>query len=60
MSIRAREVRSPRNAEVKTSSLAPAARSSDSTAERRFIRAAHNGVTKTTRSNATPVTLTGR
>jgi len=45
---------------VKTSSLAPAAMSSDSTAERRFIRAAHSGVTNITRSNATPVALTGR
>jgi len=48
------------NAEVKTSSWAPAAKSSDSTAERRFIRAAHSGVTNITRSNAIPVTPTGR
>ena len=45
VSIRASEVRSPRNAEVKTSSWAPAVKSSDSTAERCFIRAAHSGVT---------------
>ena len=57
---RASEPRSPVNAAVKTSSLAPAARSSDSTAERRFIRDAHSGVTKITRSNACPVTPTGR
>ena len=60
VSIRASEPRSPMNAEVKTSSRAPAARSSDSTAERRFIRDAHSGVTKITRSNAGPVTPTGR
>ena len=58
VSIRVSEPRSPTNAEVKTSSRAPAARSSDSTAERRFIRDAHSGVTKSTRSNASPVTPT--
>ncbi len=60
VSIRPSEARSPRKAAVKTSSLAPAAKSSDSTAARRLNRAAHSGVTNITRSNARPVTPTGR
>jgi hypothetical protein len=47
-SIRSSKARSPRNAAVKTSSLAPAVNSSDSTAARRLNRAAHSGVTHIT------------